>query len=229
MRMNKVQYQSCAKKGGTEPKAHTHRGLRHREKRVAHDSEHYSAIGSRKSAITGLQSPRACAAFFSEFLDPSLSSVCVLPTMSAKAQEQLIATQSILIDTLREQVAGERSRADAAESYNEVLRERLQKLRAARNGDAGDDEARDERRREKSAKQAAAALRAPASPLTHGPAPPPKEKKPRGPKKCKTCGEQYTAFKCPSVECAAKRAKQKEEEDAKKASAAVDLTGSTTF
>ena len=130
---------------------------------------------------------------------------------SQRTQEQLISTQTLLIETLREQVTAERSRADTAEQYNETLRERIRKLRAAHNGSGdADDDAREERRREKSAKQAAAKA-LPSSPTSQ----PVKDKKPRGPKKCKTCSELYTAFKCPSIECAAKRAKQKEIDDAK--------------
>ena len=141
---------------------------------------------------------------------------------SKNTQEQLISTQMLLIQTLSEQVSAERSRADAAEQHNETLRERIRKLRTTHNGSgdaAAADDAREERRREKSAKQAAATARvSPSSPPAHATvAQPAKDKKPRGPKKCKTCSELYTAFKCPSVECAAKRAKQKEADDAKKA------------
>ena len=166
--------------------------------------------------------------FVSVFLDFFPSTLSPTTMASKNAQEQLIFTQSLLIETLREQVAAERSRADTAEQHTEVLRERIKKLRALHNGDPVDDDARDERRREKSAKQAAARAVAPSSPTFTATPPAPKDKKPRGPKKCKTCGEQYTAFKCPSVECAAKRAKQKEEDDAKKSAAAASSSSSSS-
>lgn len=143
---------------------------------------------------------------------------------------QLIATQNAYIETLEKQVKHETERADALHAKVQELqddrilslaaaletsRENNRKLRHQLRGDESED--REERREAKVEAQKPKEDK-PAKAAPTPKAEPKGDPKPRGPRTCKKCNEQYNGFGCLSTDCAKERAAKKEA--AKKAAAA---------
>lgn len=150
---------------------------------------------------------------------------------------QLIATQNAYIDTLERQVKHETERADAMYAkIQELQDDRIASIAAAletsrrhnrelRQKIAGDDESddREERREAKVEAQKPKEAKPPKAPKEEKAPKAPKEEKaadpkPRVPRTCRKCGQQYNGFGCLSTDCAKERAEKKEA--AKKSAAA---------